>query len=128
MRRPATFHYQPKPHTRILPVPLTPAHAAAVVPFCRWKALWLSPLVVGSIAPDFAYFVFLPHPLRHVGHTPWGLVTVCIPTGLAALYAFHRFFKRPLVMLLPRPLRAKLWPHCARIPSCLCRACFGSVC
>ena len=98
-------------------MPLTPAHAAAVVPFCRWKPyFWLSPLVVGSMAPDFAYFVFLPESSRHLGHPPWGLVLFCIPAGLAVLYAFHRFFKRPLVLLLPRPVRAKLWPHCGPFP------------
>jgi len=98
-------------------VPLTPAHAAAVVPFSRWKSyFWLSPLVVGSMAPDYAYYVFPPPSLRHIGHTPLGLVLFCIPAGLAVLYAFHRFFKRPLVLLLPRPIRAKLWPHCGPFP------------
>jgi hypothetical protein len=98
-------------------VPLTPAHAAAVVPFSRWKPfLWLSPLVVGSMAPDFAYFAFPPQSLRHVGHSMEGLVLFCIPVGLAVLFAFHRYFKRPIVLLLPQPLRAKLWPHCGRFP------------
>jgi hypothetical protein len=64
------------------------------------------------MSPDFAYFVFLPEPWRHFGHKLPGLVLFCIPAGLAVLYAFHRFFKRPLVLLLPRAVRAKLWPHC----------------
>ncbi|MEI8373772.1 MAG: DUF4184 family protein [Planctomycetota bacterium] len=98
-------------------MPLTPAHAAAVIPFCRWnRYFWLSPLVIGSMAPDFAYFVFPPLSLRQFGHTPLGLVIFCIPAGLAVLYAFHRFFKRPLALLLPRPIRAKLWPHCGHYP------------
>ena len=96
---------------------MTPAHAAAVVPLRLWKRCFLlSPLVVGSMAPDFLYFVFPPQSLRHFGHTPWGLVLFCIPAGLAVLYAFHGFFKRPLVLLLPRPVRAKLWPHCGPFP------------
>jgi hypothetical protein len=68
------------------------------------------------MAPDFAYFLFLPPSWRHVGHKPLGLVLFCIPAGMAVLYAFHRFFKRPLVMLLPQPLRAKLWSHCGQFP------------
>jgi hypothetical protein len=32
------------------------------------------------------------------------------------LYAFHQFFKRPLALLLPQPVRAKLWPHCEPFP------------
>lgn len=98
-------------------MPLTPAHAAAVVPLRLWKrCFWLSPLVVGSMAPDFPYYVFPPPPVRHFGHTLWGLVLFCIPAGLAVLFAFHRFFKRPVVLLLPRPVRAKLWPHCGPFP------------
>jgi hypothetical protein len=98
-------------------LPLTPAHAAAVVPLGRWKPyFWLSPLVVGSMAPDYMYFLLLRPSLRHFGHSPLGLVLFCIPAGLAVLYAFHRFFKRPLVLLLPRPVRAKLWPHCGPFP------------
>ncbi len=98
-------------------MPVTPAHAAAVVPFSRWKPyFWLSPLAVGSMAPDFLYYVFPPQEWRHFGHSSWGLVLFCIPAGLAVLDAFHRFFKRPLVLLLPRRLRAKLWPHCGAYP------------
>ena len=40
----------------------------------------------------------------------------CIPAGLAVLYAFHRYLKRPLVLLMPRAVRAKLWPHCGPYP------------
>src|SRR5208282_1820785 len=68
------------------------------------------------MSPDFAYFVFPPPSLRHIGHTPLGLVLFCIPAGLAVLYAFHRFFKRPLVLLLPGSVRAKLSPHCRPFP------------
>ena len=98
-------------------MPLTPAHAAAVVPLRLWKrCFWLSPLVVGSMAPDYIYFAFPPRSWRHFGHTPLGLVLFCIPAGLAVLYAFHRFFKRPMVLLLPQPVRAKLWPYCGPFP------------
>lgn len=98
-------------------MPITPAHAAAVVPISRWKPyFWLSPLVVGSMAPDYLYFVFPPSSWRHFGHTLLGLVLFCIPAGLVVLSAFHRVFKRPLVLLLPRPARAKLWPHCGPFP------------
>ena len=98
-------------------MPITPAHAAAVVPLRLWKrCFWLSPLVVGSLAPDFPYYVFPPPSLRHFGHTFSGLLLFCIPVGLAVLYAFHRHFKRPLALLLPQPLRAKLWPYCGPFP------------
>jgi hypothetical protein len=98
-------------------VPVTPAHAAAVIPLSRWKPyFWLSPLVVGSMAPDFPYYVYLRDPIRHIGHSFWGMLLFCVPAGLVAVYAFHGFFKRPLVLLMPRAVRAKLWPHCGPFP------------
>jgi hypothetical protein len=98
-------------------LPLTPAHAAAIVPLSRWKSyFWLSPLAVGSMAPDFAYFVFPPPALRHIGHTWLGLVLFCVPVGLAVLYAFHQFIKRPLVLLMPQLVRGKLLPYCGPFP------------
>ena len=64
-----------------MPVTL-PAHAAAVLPFVRFRALHATALVVGSIAPDMAYLIgkygaFL--------HTPQGIVFGCVPLGLFAL-------------------------------------------
>ena len=39
------------------PMPLTIAHPAAVIPFARVRRGWAVPsaLVIGSVAPDFAY-------------------------------------------------------------------------
>jgi hypothetical protein len=105
------------PDREDLRVPLTPAHAAAVIPLRRWKPyFWLSPLVVGSMAPDFPYYVFAHKSWRQFGHSAAGLFLICIPAGLAALYAYHRYFKRPLVLLLPRAMREKLWRHCGPFP------------
>ena len=110
-------------------MPLTPAHAAAVVPLSRWKRyFWLSPLAVGSMSPDFVYYLFPPHRWRSIGHSFWGLLLFCIPAGLAVLYAYHRFFKRPLVLLLPRALRASSGRTAGPFRSCPCDAWLGSVC
>lgn len=63
-----------------MPVTL-PAHAAAVLPFFRFRALHTTALVVGACAPDMAYLIgkygaFL--------HTPEGIVLGCVPLGLFA--------------------------------------------
>jgi hypothetical protein len=82
-----------------------------------WKdRFWLSPLIVGSMAPDYLYYVFPPERYRHFGHSLLGLFVFCIPAGLAVLFAFHAFIKRPLVLLMPRPLSAKLWRYCGPYP------------
>jgi hypothetical protein len=90
-------------------MPFTLAHPAAAVPLARssTERFALSALVVGSMAPDFEY------PLRwraegHLGHTFPGLIVFCLPLGLVALALFHGLVKRPVVLLLPRALRARL--------------------
>jgi membrane-bound metal-dependent hydrolase YbcI (DUF457 family) len=93
------------------PVPFTFAHPAAAVPLLRPLARYgvLSALVVGSMTPDFSYF--LPFPIsRSQSHSIAGLFWFCVPVGLVAYVAFHRLLARPLIDLLPEPLRMRLLP------------------
>jgi len=92
-------------------VPFTFAHPAAAVPLLRPLARYgvLSALVVGSMTPDFSYF--LPFPIsRSQSHSIAGLFWFCVPVGLVAYVAFHRLLARPLIDLLPEPLRMRLLP------------------
>lgn len=82
-------------------VPFTPAHVLAVVPLrSRRAGLLLSPLAVGSMAPDFEY-VLRQSQIPGIGHTLPGVALFCVPVGLAALWLWHRFLKHPLIALLP---------------------------
>ncbi len=64
-------------------MPFTLAHPAAAAPLRRF-GLVLSALVVGSMAPDFPYF--LPGlPQDKFGHTLAGVFWFCVPAGLAVL-------------------------------------------
>ena len=96
----------------ILPlVPFTFAHPAAAVPLLRPLARYgvLSALVIGSMAPDFSYF--LPFPIsRSQSHSIAGLFWFCLPVGLISYVLFHRLLARPIVDLLPAPLRVRLLP------------------
>ena len=79
-------------------MPFTVSHVAAAVPFRRW--LPLSALVIGSMVPDLPYFV--PRLVNnHFAHGSLGFFIFCLPAGLVALWVFHRFFKEPIVALLP---------------------------
>jgi len=92
-------------------VPFTFAHPAAAVPLLRPLARFgvLSALVIGSMAPDFSYF--LPFPIsRSQSHSIAGLFWFCVPAGLVAYVTFQRLLARPLVDLLPAPLRIRLLP------------------
>lgn len=87
-------------------MPLTFSHPAFAVPFAR-RGLVLSALVLGSMAPDFPYFLRLSA-TDQFGHSPAGLLLFCVPAALAALAAFHGFLKAPLLDLLPDVARARL--------------------
>ena len=80
-------------------MPFTLSHPAAAVPFSRW-GLVLSALVVGSLSPDFIYFIFLS-PRYHAGHTFIGIFILDIPMGLVVLWIFHKILKYPILSLFP---------------------------
>lgn len=89
-------------------MPFTFSHPAAAVPLARFR-LPLSALVVGSMSPDFLYFLaFTTQP--KFGHTVPGLFLFCLPAGLAVLWLYHRVLKRPALDMLPAGLRARLAP------------------
>ena len=94
-------------------MPFTLAHPAVVVPlsaptFERPSALGA---VVGSMAPDFEYFVRLLA-VRTISHDlSSGIPLLCVPSGLVLLWLFQHVVKRPMALLLPRAL-GRLLPHC----------------
>jgi len=86
-------------------LPFTLAHPAAILPFRKF--LVLSALVVGSLAPDFRYFLNLA-PRGHFGHSFKGIFIFCLPVGLAVLWIFQRIMKLPLISLAPQSHQQRL--------------------
>lgn len=86
-------------------MPWTFAHPAAVLPLKGLSPRWLSlpGLVLGSLAPDFGYYVGLQG-MAAFAHRPLGIVACCLPAALLLLALLHRF-ARPLTVLLPQPHR-----------------------
>jgi hypothetical protein len=76
------------------------AHPAAVIPLARPLGRFAVPsaLAIGSMAPDFWYFVPLLE--RDESHSLAGLAWFCLPAGLLAYALFHRLLKQPLIALL----------------------------
>ena len=90
-------------------MPFTLAHPAAALPLRRPLGRWAAPvaLVVGSMVPDFGYF--LPWVAgRLASHTPWGLLTFNLPVGLVAFAAFHLLAPASLRARLPRASRSRV--------------------
>jgi hypothetical protein len=91
-------------------MPYTLSHPLAVVPLNRWCPTYLnfSALVIGSMAPDFGYFVG-QFDVAGFAHTIPGSLIVCVPLGLLVLGLFY-LLRRPVCYLLPQPHRAALTP------------------
>ncbi|MEK8029809.1 DUF4184 family protein [Ideonella sp. DXS29W] len=86
-------------------MPWTFAHPAAVLPLSRLCPRWLSfpGLVVGSLSPDFAYYVGAGS-FASAAHSGWGLLYACLPPSLVLLWLLFRF-SGPLTDPLPLPHR-----------------------
>jgi hypothetical protein len=89
-------------------MPFTLSHPAAIVPIQRyWKGASLSALVIGSMAPDFVYFLRIAIS-GALSHSLAGIITFCVPASLVAYLIFHLLIKRPFWLLLPDRLRSRL--------------------
>jgi hypothetical protein len=84
-------------------MPFTLSHAAAVLPLSR-TPLPLAALMIGSMAPDFAYFV--PDGPGLLSHSVPGLFRFCWPLGLLAWVIFVQVLEAPTLALLPDGWRA----------------------
>jgi hypothetical protein len=78
-------------------VPFTISHAAAVLPFSRTR-LPLAALMIGSMSPDFAYF--LPDGPGVLSHSVPGLFSFCWPVALSAWLLFVHLLEKPTLVLL----------------------------
>jgi membrane-bound metal-dependent hydrolase YbcI (DUF457 family) len=87
-------------------VPFTVSHAAAALPFRRTR-LVTSALVVGTMAPDFEYFLALKAHDKF-GHTFPGILVLTLPVSLLVLWIFHNFVKVPAATLLPQRLQSRV--------------------
>ena len=90
-------------------MPFTPAHAAAALPFRRTRLI-PSALVVGTLAPDFEYFIRFKLG-GAFGHTLRGALLFTFPVALVILWLFHSYVKAPLVLVLPDSIESRLIPY-----------------
>ena len=90
-------------------MPLTFAHPAAILPLPRLLRKWSVPsaLFIGSMAPDFAFFLPLGV-TRLQSHSLAGVFWFCLPVGLIVYFVYHLFLKHPLVSLLPDMISRRL--------------------
>jgi hypothetical protein len=94
-------------------MPFTPAHAAVSLPFIRrMRAFSVFGLVIGSMAPDFEYFLRLK-PAALGGHTPLGFFMLNLPLSILVAVLYMNFIEDGLIQLMPNWV-AKKWPRFGR--------------
>ena len=90
-------------------MPFTLAHSAAALPFRRSPFVF-SALIIGTLAPDFEYFLRLT-PSYRFGHTLLGAFVLTLPLALIVLWMFHNLVKVPAARLMPDSIQRRLAPY-----------------
>lgn len=88
-------------------MPVTISHPVISIPLQR-TGLVLSALIIGSLMPDFEFFLRLSDG-RVIGHTFTGMFLFCIPVGMLVLLVFHKLIKFPLLSLVPHNHQLRLY-------------------
>ncbi len=90
-------------------MPFTLSHPAIVLPLSRIQSKYISTscLVVGSITPDFEYFITMKLTGRF-SHSLPGVFAFDLPVALALVFIFHLVVKKPMINRLPTYFHARL--------------------
>lgn len=83
-------------------MPFTFAHPALVLPlaYVPKKYVCMTGLIVGSLIPDFEYFLRM-RIYSEYSHNFWGVLWFDIPLGLAVAWLFHTMVRNALIDHLP---------------------------
>jgi hypothetical protein len=90
-------------------MPFTFSHPAIVLPLenISGKTLSLTGLVIGSITPDFEYFIRMKIQSNY-SHSLPGLFWFDLPLGLLLTFIYHFIVRNQLISNLPKILNRKL--------------------
>ncbi|AWA30355.1 DUF4184 domain-containing protein [Flavobacterium magnum] len=89
-------------------MPFTFSHPAIVLPlaYLPKKSFSLTALIVGSMAPDFEYFLRMRVNGTY-GHTVAGMFWFDLPLGILLALAFHNLVREALISNLPSHLQGR---------------------
>jgi hypothetical protein len=90
-------------------MPFTFSHTAIVLPLKFLPKKWfsLTALVIGSLTPDFEYFIRIKVQ-SNFSHTFLGVFWFDLPFGILLAFLFHNIVRNSLFENLPLPLRSRL--------------------
>lgn len=92
-------------------MPFTLSHAAAVLPLhaAARRRTQLAALVIGSMAPDFVYFLSLGISGAFT-HSAAGIFLYCLPAGLVAYLVYHLLLRDAFIAWAPTGIAARMAP------------------
>jgi hypothetical protein len=92
-----------------LQMPFTFSHPAIILPLTFLKRQWLSAtgLIVGSMTPDFEYFIRMKVQSEY-SHTLSGLFWFDLPLGLILCFLYHGIVRNSLINNSPLFLKERL--------------------
>lgn len=95
-------------------MPFTFSHPAAVLPFSYLPKKYVSftGLIVGSIIPDFEYFIHMKD-VSYYSHTWAGVFWYDLPFGIIVCFLFHNLVRDSIIPQLPEFVAARCL-HCFR--------------
>jgi len=90
-------------------MPFTFSHPAIVLPFTYLPRKWfsLTGLIVGSLVPDFEYFITMRLHSSY-SHSILGIFWFDLPLGLLLAFIFHNVLRESLINNLPKFLKYRL--------------------
>jgi len=89
-------------------MPFTFSHPAIILPFKNsiGKRLSMTGLIVGSLTPDFEYFIRMKIQ-SEFSHTFFGTIWFNLPLGIILCFLFHQIIKKPFIENLPFKIQRK---------------------
>ncbi len=90
-------------------MPFTFSHPAIILPLSYLPKRWISltALVVGSMTPDFEYFLRMKVQSIY-SHTITGIFWFDLPLGIIITFVFHTMVRNALFLNLPKQIKTRL--------------------
>lgn len=103
--------FNPTTHSSKDNMPFTFSHPAIVLPLACLPKQWfsLTGLIIGSVAPDFEYFLRMRIESNY-SHTFYGLLWLVLPLGIFLAFIFHNIVRNVLFENLPRIVQVRIFP------------------
>ncbi len=85
-------------------MPFTLAHPTVVLPLLKQKRLSVTGLIIGSMIPDFEFFLQMRE-VENIGHHWYGIILFDVPMAFLFCYIFHNLLRNLFIANLPGFLR-----------------------